>query len=129
MPSVPQRFHQEDDDPRLALRRVLRKTGTADAFSLGAVCHLPAACGEGMIPLLIAGLYLIAGAWIALEVDEAQMKKPVPYGEFPSLLTLEQIRHVVFLLFIFVGPPVFVRQFFRMLWRGELTKGRANVSR
>lgn len=60
--------------------------------------------------------YLLAGVSIAMKVDEAQMREHVPFGDFPSKFTLQQIRAVVFFFFVVAGPVIFVEAFLRRLW-------------
>jgi len=61
-----------------------------------------------MISLLIAAYFLIGILW-AWCVDRAQMKEEVPYGSFPSIAPLKQLRITIAFLMIFVGPIAIVR--------------------
>lgn len=60
--------------------------------------------------------YLLAGVTIAIKVDEILMRDHVPFGDFPSTFTLQQIRAVVFFYVVVAGPVIFVEAFLRLLW-------------
>jgi len=59
--------------------------------------------------------YLLIGAAVAWLVDRAQMDKDVPYGEFPSLLPLNQLRAVVAVTMVVCGGALVVYYFPRMI--------------
>jgi hypothetical protein len=59
--------------------------------------------------------YLLIGAAVAWLVDRAQMDKDVPYGEFPSLLPLRQLRAVVAVTMVVCGAALVVYYFPRLI--------------
>lgn len=72
-----------------------------------------------MIDAIFIGavIYLLAGIEVARMVDRAQMKQPVPYGEFRSIFTLEQIRATVFFFMLIAGPFYFVKTGAGLIYR------------
>jgi len=62
-------------------------------------------------------LYLLAGVLIAEAVDRKQMREHVPYGDFPSVFRLEQIRAAIFPLMMLAGPVIFLKVLVELLFQ------------
>lgn len=65
-------------------------------------------------------LYFWVGGIIACGFDRDQMKRPVPYGEFPALLPLGRLRCAVFMFFVLFGLPsalAAIASMLRTKWR------------
>ena len=65
-------------------------------------------------------IYLLTGITVARLVDSAQMKQPVPFGEFPSMFRLEQIRTTVFFFMVLARPFYAAKQALRHILRGRI---------
>ena len=59
-----------------------------------------------MILLLITLAYVSFGLYVGAWSDEREMSKPVPYGEFPSIVSLREWRLLSYTIFLFGGVPI-----------------------
>jgi len=55
--------------------------------------------------LLFIWLYFACGFLLAVFGDSQQMKKHVPYGEVPAILSLRAIRIMNFVIITLIGTP------------------------
>lgn len=61
---------------------------------------------------IVAGaiaLYFLGGVGLAFAIDASEMDKDVPYGELPSVASLETIRAWVFLFVVLFGSAYVIR--------------------
>ena len=70
-----------------------------------------------MILFLIVVVYVLAGAWLGLCVDEYEMGKPMPYGELPAIVSLREWRIVMIVVFVFGGVPIVLGNLVESWWR------------
>ena len=66
-------------------------------------------------------VYLFVGLLSAAMVDRSQMKKQIPYEDFPAM-PLRHIRLGIFCFYILFGVPCAVRYFYERVFRKCLTK-------
>ena len=59
-------------------------------------------------------IYMAIGLLLAIGIDRVEMTKDVPYGTMPSIISLAQIRKVVFGFFIMFGVPAILTAFVRV---------------
>jgi hypothetical protein len=50
-------------------------------------------------------VYLAAGLVLAFVIDRDEMKKDVPYGTFPAVVSLGAIRKIMIVMLTFLGAP------------------------
>jgi hypothetical protein len=63
---------------------------------------------ENVIAALLFLGYLALGAYIALSYDEFEMAKQVPYGEYPSIVSLRTLRMIIGCYLTLVSPTALV---------------------
>lgn len=52
------------------------------------------------------GIYLLIGAGLAILIDRAQMKRPVPYEDAPAMIPLEWVRIAIYGMTPLLWPVV-----------------------
>jgi len=57
---------------------------------------------------LFTWFYFVCGFLLAVFADSQQMKKHVPYGEVPAILSLRAIRIANFLVITLIGTPLLI---------------------
>lgn len=55
---------------------------------------------------ILVCLYLLIGLWVGLDIDAEEMAEHVPYGDFPSMAPLPNIRRTVVILATVCWLPI-----------------------